>query len=401
MITGRHFTKFPTQKFVAFVLALYLLPGLAVGGLLSERTYKRLGQIHKLVDKDDYSGALSRLDKLMLKSGGRAYDKAIIQQTYGYVYESMGKPAKAIEAFKSSLESGELPSTVAQSISINLASLYYSLGKTKQALSTFLVWYEIQKKPTPQALVFGGSLYAENNEYNKAASFINRAIKLSRDPKETWYRRIAAIYVKMEDYTNASRVLSILVEKNPVKVSYWKQLSASYYFSGDEKNALSVMFLAYEKSLLKTEKEILDLAKLATSQNIPIKASRIMERGIDDGVVSKNRDNMELLGNIYIQAREYSKAIDSFTHAAELSNEPELYLRVANLYSDRHQWDSVLKVLAEHSPENRELKDRGLILKGIALYETGKVEESRNVFRKVSSRKDSARLASTWLEFMN
>ncbi len=401
MNTDRHFTNFSMQRFVAFVLALYLLPGLAVGGLLSERTYKRLGQIHKLVDKSDYSGALGRLDKLMLQSGGRAYDKAIIQQTYGYVYESMGQPARAVEAFKSSLESGELSSTVVQGIRINLASLYFSLGKSKKALSAFVAWYEDQKKPTPQALVFGGSLYAENNEYNKAISLINKAISISRNPKEAWYRRIAAIYVKMEDFSNASRVLSILVEKNPSKVSYWKQLSASYYFAGDEENALSVMLLAYEKLLLKTEKEIIDLARLAASQNIPIRASRIMEIGLNEGVVNRNGKHMELLGNIYIQAKEYHKAIESFTHAADLSKEPELYLRVANLYSDRHQWESVLSVLNEHLPEEPHLKTRGLLLKGIALYETGKVEESRHIFQKVSSQKESAKLASTWLEYID
>ena len=401
MKTDRHFTDLFKRRYVVFVLALYLLPGLAVGGLLSERTYKRLSQIHKLVDKSDYSGALGRLDKLILQSGGRAYDKAIIQQTYGYVYESMGQPARAVEAFNSSLESGELPTTAEQGIRINLASLYFSLGKTKQALSIFVAWYEIQKKPTPQALVFGGSLYAENNEYNKAISLINKAISLSRTPKEAWYRRLAAIYVKIEDFSNASRVLSILVEKNPSKVLYWKQLSASYYFAGDEENALSVMLLAYEKLLLKTEKEILDLARLAASQNIPIKASRIIETGINEGVVNRNKDHMELLGNIFIQAKEYDKAIESFTQAADLSNEPELYLRVANLYSDRHQWNSVLNVLNEHLAEEQHLKSRGLLLKGIALYETGKVEESRHIFQEVSSQKENEKLAFTWLEYID
>ncbi len=388
------------RALVAFMLLSILLPGLAVSSLLSERTYKRLGQIDKLIEKSDYSGALDRLDKLMIQSGERAYDKAIVQQTYGYVYESMGQPAKAVEAFKSSLDSGKLPSTAAQGVRINLASLYFSLGKTKRALSTFVEWYEVQKKPTAEALVFGGSLYAENNEYNKAISFINRAISLSRNPKEAWYRRIAAIYVKMEDYSNASRVLSILVEKNPSKVSYWKQLSASYYFAGDEENALSVMLLAYEKSLLTTEKEILDLARLAASLNIPIKASRIMETGLNGGVVSRDKEHMEFLGNIYIQAREYHKAIESFTYAAENSKESELYLRVANLYSDNNQWEKVLEVLDNHLPEPPKLKARGLLLKGIALYETGKVEESRKIFQKISSPKKSAKLASTWLEYI-
>ena len=389
------------RGFVALVLILFILPSQAVASLLSERTYKRLGQIHKLIEKSDYSGALGHLDKLMLKSGDRVYDQAIIHQTYGYVFEAMGQSANAVKAFKSSLDSGELPSTVAQGIRLNLASLYLGLGNNQQALDVFREWLDIQRKPTPEALVFGGSLYAENEKYNEAIALITRAINLSRNPKDTWLRRAAAIYVKMEDYSNAARILSILIEKTPENVSYWKQLSASYYYSGDEKKSLSVMLSAFEKSLLKTEKDILDLAKLAASQNLPLKASQIMEVGLKEDVVTSSRENMELLGNIYIQAKEYNRGIESLAHAANISNDPGLYLRLANLYGELHQWDRVLTLLDERIPELEQLKSRGLLLKGIALYEKGRLEESKKMFREASSEKGSTALATTWLDYLN
>jgi tetratricopeptide (TPR) repeat protein len=284
---------------------------------------------------------------------------------------------------------------------MNLASLYLGLNKNKQALDIFKEWHDIQKKPSAEALIFGGSLYAENEEYIQAISLINRAINLSRTPKDSWLRRAAAIYIKMGDYTKASKVLSTLVSNNPENVSQWKQLAASYYYSGNEEKALSVMLLAFEKSLFKTEKEILDLARLAASQNIPLTASEVLERGINDGIVPRNRESLILLGNIYIQAREYDRGIESLTAAADISNDSKLYLRVANLYSDLQQWDSVLKVLGEHLPDEPQLKSRGLLLKGIALYENGRVDESRKTFRQASSHKESGELASTWLEYIN
>lgn len=401
MKTGQSFLINFSRGFVGLFLILFVIPNLAFGNLLSERTHKRLGQIHKLMERSDYSGALEQLDKLMLKSGGRTYDLAIIQQTYGFVYESMGQPVKAVRAFKSSLESGELPPAVAQGIRMNLASLYLGLNKNKQALDIFKEWHDIQKKPSAEALIFGGSLYAENEEYIQAISLINRAINLSRTPKDSWLRRAAAIYIKMGDYTKASKVLSTLVSNNPENVSHWKQLAASYYYSGNEEKALSVMLLAFEKSLFKTEKEILDLARLAASQNIPLTASEVLERGINDGIVPRNRESLILLGNIYIQAREYDRGIESLTTAADISNDSKLYLRVANLYTDLQQWDSVLKVLGEHLPDEPQLKSRGLLLKGIAFYENGRMDESRKAFRQASFHKETSKLASTWLEYIN
>lgn len=388
------------RKIFAFTLLSFLLPALAIGSLLNERTYKRLGQVHKLIDKNDYSGALDSLEKLMNQSGSRVYDKAVIQQTYGYLYEAMNRPAKAIEVFNASLNAKALPIAAAQRVRINLASLYFVSGETKKALDMFEKWYELQTKPSAEALVFGGSLYAANDDYNKAVFYINRAISLTSSPKESWYRRVAAIYIKMEDFTNASRVLLVLIEKYPTNISYWKQLSASYYFSGDEKKSLSVMILANEKKLLKTEKEVIELARLVASQNIPFQASKILEAGLQNGVISKNKANMELLGNTYIQAQEHDKAIQSFMHAANISKDSEIYMKVANLYSENHQWSKALAVLDEHLPEEPQLKARGLVLKGIALYEAGRMDESRKAFQQVSSQKESEILATSWLEYL-
>lgn len=401
MKAKQRFLDSSRRGLVAFLLVFIFMPSLAIGNLLGERTYKRLGQIHKLIEKSDYTGALEQLDKLILKSVDRTYDQAIIHQTYGYVYESMGQSAKAVREFETSLESEELPAAVAQGIKINLAGLYLDLGKNKQALNIFRDWHDLEKNPRPEALVFGGSLYAENKEYNKALSLINRAIDLSSKPKDFWLRIASAIYMKLEDYTNASRVLSVLIKNAPENVSYWKQLSASYYYSGDEEKALSVMLLAFEKSLLKTEKEVLDLARFAASQNIPVKASRILEIGLNEKIVTRSRESLELLSNIYIQAKEYNRGIESLTHAANISNDPGLYLRLANLYGELHQWDRVLTLLDERLPELAQLKSRGLLLKGIALYEKGRLEESKKMFREASSEKGSTALATTWLDYLN
>lgn len=307
----------------------------------------------------------------------------------------MGDMDKSIAAFKASLDSGELPTNTAQNIRLSLASSYFSSRKNKQALAMFVKWYEGENKPIPDALVFGANLYVANQEYNKAIPLINSAIILSPNPKETWFRILSAIYMEMEDYVNASKVLGTLIRKNPKNVLYWKQLSASNYYSGDEKGALSVMLLAHEKLLFTTEKELLDLVKLAASKNIPIRASLILEKGLKEGLINTSSRNMELLGNIYIQAKEHNKAIESFRRAADLINSPKLYLKVANLYSDSHQWASALDVLDKHFPKEQALKDRGMLLKGIALFETGKPEEAKEIFRKVSShREETAKQAS-------
>ena len=400
MNQDKSYTVFFLRNIFALLLLFAISPVVSGGSLLNERTYKRLAQIHKLIEKNDYSEALSHLDKLMEQTGNRNYDKAVIQQTYGFVYEAMNRQNMAITSFNNSLSYEALPIAAAQGVRINLASLYFAIGKTKESLEYFEKWIGIENKPAAGVLVFGGSLYAENGDYDKAVLYINRAINISKEPKESWYQRIAAIYIKMEDYTKAAKILSILIEKYPTKALYWKQLSACYYYSGDEKKSVSVLVLANQKKLLQSEKEQIDLAKLLASQNTPFQASKIFVEGLQNGVINKNAKNMELLAQIYMQAQERDRAIQAFLDAASISENPEIYMKVASLYSDSHQWDKVLAILDKHLPAASKLKASGLILKGIALYETGKIEASRKVFQQVSSQQENAKLAASWLEYL-
>ena len=174
MNQDKSYTVFFLRNIFALLLLFAISPVVSGGSLLNERTYKRLAQIHKLIEKNDYSEALSHLDKLMEQTGNRNYDKAVIQQTYGFVYEAMNRQNMAITSFNNSLNYEVLPIAAAQGVRINLASLYFAIGKTKESLEYFEKWIGIENKPAAGVLVFGGSLYAENGDYDKAVLYINR-----------------------------------------------------------------------------------------------------------------------------------------------------------------------------------------------------------------------------------
>ena len=81
----------------------------ADSALLSEFTYKRLSVIQELMGEQKYGDALKRLDALAKAVSSRKYEKAVVLQTYGYLYVSTDKPRKAIDAFSQSLEMGVMP----------------------------------------------------------------------------------------------------------------------------------------------------------------------------------------------------------------------------------------------------------------------------------------------------
>ena len=58
---------------------------------LSESTHKSLTAIHELMNQGDNEKALTSLQTVLKKTNDREYDRAVIYQTLGYVYNSLGK----------------------------------------------------------------------------------------------------------------------------------------------------------------------------------------------------------------------------------------------------------------------------------------------------------------------
>jgi predicted negative regulator of RcsB-dependent stress response len=73
-----------------------------VNSAMSEPVYNRLAKIHDLMGEDQLSEALKRLQKLESAQLSK-YEKAIVQQTYGFVYAQQGDEKQAIRSFENSL----------------------------------------------------------------------------------------------------------------------------------------------------------------------------------------------------------------------------------------------------------------------------------------------------------
>ena len=71
----------------------------SIAGSLGPSTYQQLTGIHELIDQQSYDKALSALDILLDDVGDRAYERAVVLQTLGYVQIGREAYPAAIQAF--------------------------------------------------------------------------------------------------------------------------------------------------------------------------------------------------------------------------------------------------------------------------------------------------------------
>ncbi|TVS11958.1 MAG: hypothetical protein EA419_06590, partial [Wenzhouxiangella sp.] len=85
---------------------------------------------------------------------------------------------------------------------------------------------------------------------------------------------------------------------------------------------------AYLAGLIEDESDILVLSQFYSTFNNPYRGARLIEREMEDGRVERSVGNLELLSQLWSQAREHRQAIPVLREAARLSDTGQLSFRL-------------------------------------------------------------------------
>jgi Flp pilus assembly protein TadD len=88
------------------------------------------------------------------------------------------------------------------------------------------------KPPTSDSLRLRADLQIAQHKYDDAIVTLQRALALTpNDPQ--LIGGLGRIYMQKHDYASAEKQLKIAIHLDPKNIAYWKDLSSSYYLSGD------------------------------------------------------------------------------------------------------------------------------------------------------------------------
>jgi tetratricopeptide (TPR) repeat protein len=120
-----------------------------------------------------------------------------------------------------------------------------------------------------------------------------------------------------------------------------------------------------------------------------------------DQVVKADAAAWELLANTWLYAREPDRALEPLIKAAELSGSGDLYLRLAQLYLGREDWEAARRAV-DAGLQRGKVTDRGAaeIMIGIVEYKSNRLELARQAFLRAAAYEKSRDAATRWLEIL-
>lgn len=363
--------------------------------------YKQLQRIDELLDKANYNAALKKLKALIPEVKAGSYEKAVILRSMASVYSQQGNYPKAADALKKSLDTQALPPDQRARAQVDLGELYIASGKYKEAVKNLQAGIARAQSPTADQYFKLANAFAQLKQFKKAVPPMQTAIKLSKKPKEAWYKLLLAMQYEAGDYAGTIAVLRKLIVNFPPNKEYWLQLVAMHQQLKQYKKALAVNELAYREGFVTAPSDIINLANMLQTQNNPYRAAELLVKEIRSGRLVNSSTHWEMVANAWTDAREFDKAIDALKKASSVHPTGELSYRLGRLYIEKEDWKNAHQSLLDAFKKGG-LKDPGnaQVLFGVSCYELHFADKAAQAFSKAQKYENTRKIGRQWLDYL-
>ncbi len=404
------------QRLCLLVLMLMLSVGaIAQSNTLTPAVAADLLRAYEDLEVENYSEALKKLNDLMVRRGEsmRDFDKASVLQIRGSAHVSMENYQAALNDFSEVIRLNALPEEQNVRMRFNMAQLYFVTEQYQASIDFFEDWLAVEENPSDSAFFMLSAAYYNIEDFRESLRAADRAIELSSEPTKRYYDLKNIILSELRMTPERTEHMKLMVEYWPEQLEYWRQLSALYLDQDKQMESFAVLETAYLEGLEIKESDKIILAQFYSAFNNPHRGAELLEREMAEGNVERDVDNLELLSQLWSQAREHKKAIPVLREASRMSDTGVLAFRLGqSLLADEQNEaaETALENAIDKGDMDEDMLGEAWMLLGNAQFnQAGPGDrEQRNVAAEAFARaerfentKDQARSWRQYIEAIN
>ena len=372
---------------------------------ITQKTYEAITEIQALLEAEQWQAAREALLALLEKKLN-GYERAHALNMLGYTYFNDENYDQALASFQEALTQPGLPITQVRALLTTTSQVCLAAERYEDAEKYALeLLAQEEAHPQPQSQIILAQAYIGMEEWQKAVSPLKKAIKMQVDagakPRENWMLMLSSVYYSLEDYESMRDILYQMVELYPAE-RYLINLAALHGQLGDTDKQLALIESLLDEQRLEKSYHLMSLVNLFLAKGMPFKAADLLQREMASGRIETTQQHLEMESQAWYLAGEEDRAIPPLERAAALSDDGELYLRVARLYMDSYQWQPAEKA-ARKALQVGGLRDEGgaWLVVGMALARGDELEAARKAFLQAAEHEKSEQWAQQWLGFVD
>lgn len=387
-------------KFVSIIgLLSTILPALLNAQAISERTFKYIERVQKMMEAEEHQEALTYLNKVQ-EFKMTDYDTAVIAQAKGEVLATVEKYLEAAQSFEQALLLDVLGERSNQQLRLSTGQLYISEEQDHKGIAYLEQWIENEDEPRAEVLITMATAYSRLKDYPNALHYVERAIRSSEEPRLPWYDLWIALNFNKGDIDACIVILQEVISQFPTEKKYWKYLSSMYLSKEQPSKSLAVLNLAYERGFVTQSKEILHLAKLYLFEGIPVKAADLLSKALEKGQIERTEKNFRLLAEAWYKSQEIDEAKGAFKSAGEMSDDGEHDLYRAQMHLDSEEYTQAIQALESAIEKGVKQQPNAIMMLAMANFQLKQFDKALEALEKAAAYPKIAEQSEQWRSFI-
>jgi hypothetical protein len=334
-----------------------------------------------------------------------SYDHFVILRTYAYFLLSQDRNKEALTYLKKANTKRRMPEYDVFMLKFTLGQVLYVDAQRGEAKKAFLEWVQIGTKNNfdlrPEGYATLATIYAQDEEWDDALKYITLALENSSIFMESWAQLKFAIHIQKKQYMPAIDIAHELVRYKPKNKSYIEQMAGVYNVINFEEESLASLEFKLQQGLLKKSSEYINLANFYLYKRLPVDSSKVLEKGLDIGVLENNVKNNELLSNAYIVAKDFKNAIRALINVTKVSDDSKYDYRIGQIYLQNSEYKNAITFFKIARDKGWKSKPGSLeLLIGICFIELDEFDKARIELAQ-ASKLGKEKDAQSWITYID
>ncbi|PHR94355.1 MAG: hypothetical protein COA69_01805 [Robiginitomaculum sp.] len=335
-------SPFPFKRFlVSTALALLVSGGFAVlsvnnayaqteeeaaaGRQFSAKTGGIVLVAQEFMTAEQYSAAISELNKALALPDINPYERSVINQLLGSSYYQNNQYDQAIRAFEAAISAGGLLPNESSNLRVNIAQLLIANDQFVRGAQMLETWNRNGGQLKPAHIEMLWQAWSQAERYDRALPWAERWFNAARPKLRKHFDLLNFMYNNLNMPAKQADIVKQMINRWPEDKTLWDAWASMLANGGREQEAFEVSKMLYLGGAYSSEADLTRVVQYYSFYDMPFQAAQILEREMNAGRIAKTSDKLVQLSDLLRQSREYKRAIPILEQAAASSGKAKLY----------------------------------------------------------------------------
>lgn len=305
----------------------------------ASRLQRQLKQLFDLSQEEGKEAQTEEVAKsLLAASAAGPYEKSLANQLLAQIELDRDNYPGAIAYFQAALEAGGLKNNQYFQIMQNIGQLQFQEELYSDAAATFTRLLEETRADSAQIYALRGNCYYRMEQYEQAVTDLRKALSLQEKPETTVSQLLMGSLFELGRAGEAAEIAAGLLANDPQNVNLIRNLAAIYVNADEIAKAVETMEDGINRGVLTEERDYIELSKMYRYAEQDLKAAELIARAVQEGKVQPTLEIYRGLGEAYYFSENITQAAEAFGKADELAADGEMALNHARTLAELERW---------------------------------------------------------------